>query len=395
MANRGATWDPKVHTIRDLMELGSKKLPKMYRDYYNEGAMDLVSLRDNEEAYNRYKIMPRILVNVDNIDMSTTIFGQKVSFPLGFSPAAMHKMAHPDGELGTSRAAAKMNVCMALSSYATESMENVAAEGTGNPYVMQLCMLRDRETTLQMLRRAEASGYKAIFLSVDTPLLGRRLNEYRNNFQLPDGVEWPNLLSDGKSELSGEIKDGQAVSRHDFGKLVTRRDLVSVADLGKHADPSLDWDSAIPWLKQNTKLQLWLKGVYTPDDVALAIRHGLDGVVISNHGGRQLDGVPATLDVLRICAPVAAGKIPIAVDGGIRRGTDIFKALALGASHCFVGRIPIWGLAYNGQEGVELAVKILQFELKIAMALAGCRTVAEISRGHVAYLNGSGVLAKL
>ncbi|KAL2880731.1 hypothetical protein SGCOL_003758 [Colletotrichum sp. CLE4] len=376
MANRGATWDPDVHTIRDLMELGSKKLPKMYRDYYNEGAMDLVTLKDNEEAYNRYKIMPRILVNVDNIDMSTSIFGARVSFPLGFSPAAMHKMAHPEGELGTSRAAAKMNVCMALSSYATESMENVAAEGTGNPYVMQLCVLRDRETTLQILKRAEASGYKAIFLSVDTPLLGRRLNEYRNNFCLPEGIEWPNLLSDGKSELSGDDKEDQSANRHDF-------------------DPSLDWDSAIPWLKKHTKLQLWLKGVYTPDDVVLAIRHGLDGVIISNHGGRQLDGVPATLDALRICAPVAAGKIPIAVDGGIRRGTDIFKALALGASHCFVGRIPIWGLAYNGQEGVELALKILQYELKVAMALAGTRTIAEISRGHVAYLNGSGVLAKL
>ncbi|KAJ0330760.1 hypothetical protein COL5a_003064 [Colletotrichum fioriniae] len=194
-----------------------------------------------------------------------------------------------------------------------------------------------------MLINLTASGYKAIFLSVDTPLLGRRLNEYRNNFCLPDGIEWPNLLSDGKSELSGDEKD----------------------------NPSLDWDSAIPWLKKHTKLQLWLKGVYTPDDVALAIRHGLDGVIISNHGGRQLDGVPATLDALRICAPVAAGKIPIAVDGGIRRGTDIFKALALGASHCFVGRIPIWGLAYNGQEGVELALKILQYELKVAMALAG------------------------
>ncbi|TQN72109.1 Oxidase FUB9 [Colletotrichum shisoi] len=249
----------------------------MYRDYYDEGAMGLVSLRDNEEAYNRYKIMPRILVNVDKIDMSTTIFETKVSFPLGFSPTAMHRMAHPDGELATSRAAAKLNICMALSSYPTESMENVAAQGGDNPYVMQLCVLGDRERTLQILRRAE--------------------------------------------------------------------------------DPSLDWDSAISWLKEHTKLQLWLKGVYTPDDVALAIRQGLD---------------------------VAAGKIPIAVDGGIRRGTDIFKALALGAPHCFVGRIPIWGLAYNGQEGVELALKILQYELKITIALGGCRTIEEISRGHVA-----------
>ena len=171
-----------------------------------------------------------------------------------------------------------------------------------------------------------AAGYKAIFLSVDTPLLGRRLNEYRNNFVLPDDMEWPNLLSDGKSELSGQDKDRDSPSKHDF-------------------DPSLDWDTAIPWLREHTKLELWLKGVYAAEDVSLAIKYGLDGVVVSNHGGRQLDGVPATLDALRECAVAAAGKIPIAVDGGIRRGTDIFKALALGASHCFVGRIPIWGLA--------------------------------------------------
>ncbi|CAM1506194.1 Fc.00g058350.m01.CDS01 [Cosmosporella sp. VM-42] len=376
MANRGVSWDTRVHTIADLKEYGSQKIPKMYRDYFNEGAMDLVTLRDNEEAYNRYKIRPRILINVDNIDISGEIFGQKTALPLGFSPAAMHGLAHPDGELGTSRAAAKYGICMGLSSYATESLENVAAEGKGNPYVMQLCVLRDRETTVQILRRAEASGYKAIFLSVDTPLLGRRLNEYRNNFVLPDDMEWPNLLSDGKSELSGQDKDRDSHSKHDF-------------------DPSLDWDTAIPWLREHTNLQLWLKGVYAAEDVSLAIKYGLDGVVVSNHGGRQLDGVPATLDALRECAVAAAGKIPVAVDGGIRRGTDIFKALALGASHCFVGRIPIWGLAYNGQEGVELALKILMYEFKVAMALAGCRTVKDITRQHVAYLNANGVLAKL
>lgn len=169
-----------------------------------------------------------------------------------------------------------------------------------------------------------AAGYKAIFLSVDVPLLGRRLNEYRNGFVLPDDMAWPNLLSDGKDELSGE--NAGTDSKNDF-------------------DPSLDWETAIPWLRQNTKLQLWIKGVYGAEDVHLAIKYGLDGVIISNHGGRQLDGVPATLDALRECAVAAGGKIPIAVDGGIRRGTDIFKALAMGATHCFVGRIPIWGLA--------------------------------------------------
>ncbi|EEU45754.1 uncharacterized protein NECHADRAFT_41767 [Fusarium vanettenii 77-13-4] len=330
MANRGVSWDPHVHTIADLKDLGSKKLPKIRThadcvtiDYFNEGAMDLVTLRDNEEAYNRYKIRPRILVNVDNVDISSEIFGCKTALPLGFSPAAMHRLAHPDGEIATSRAAANIGICMGLSSYATASLEDVAAQGSGNPYVMQLCVLRDRETTLQMLRRAE-----------------------------------------GESD------------KHDF-------------------DPSLDWDTAIPWLRQHTKLQLWIKGVYAAEDVQLAIKYGLDGVIVSNHGGRQLDGVPATLDALRECVIAANGKIPVAVDGGIRRGTDIFKALAMGASHCFVGRIPIWGLAYNGQEGVELALKILMYEFKLAMALAGCRTIKDISRSHLAFLNSEGILAKL
>ncbi|KAH6885205.1 hypothetical protein B0T10DRAFT_539626 [Thelonectria olida] len=323
MANRGKSYDPKVHTIADLKDYGSRALPKMYSDYFNGGAMDLITLQDNEDAYNRYKIRPRVLVNVQDVDTSGEIFGFKTALPLGFSPAAMHRLAHPDGELGTSRAAAKYGICMGLSSYATESMENVAAEGNGNPYVMQVCVLKDRETTLQILRRAE------------------------------DGT-----------------------SKHDF-------------------DPSLDWDTAIPWLRKHTKLQLWIKGVYGAEDVELAIKYGLDGVIVSNHGGRQLDGVPATLDALRECVVAAGDKIPVAVDGGIRRGTDIFKALAMGASHCFVGRIPIWGLAYKGQEGVELGLQILIDEFKITMALAGCKTIKDITREHLRYLDSNGVLAKL
>ncbi|KAI6919226.1 FMN-dependent dehydrogenase [Hortaea werneckii] len=329
MANRGKTWDQQVHSIADLRDHGSRKLPQMYRDYYNEGAMDLITLRDNEAAFDRYKIKPRILVNVEKIDTSGELFGVKTAMPLGFSPSAMHRLAHPDGELATSRAAADANIAMTLSSYSTESLENVKAQGLSNPYAMQLCVLRDRYTTKQILERAEAAGYSAIFLSVDVPLLGRRLNEFRNDFHLPDGMEWPNLLSDGKAELmQGPDDHVQETSSYEF-------------------DPSLDWGTAIPWLRSQTKLQIWLKGVLSPEDVTLAIKHGIDGIVVSNHGGRQLDGVPATLDALRECALTAGSRIPIAVDGGIRRGSDIFKAIALGACHVFVGRIPIWGLAVS------------------------------------------------
>ncbi|CAI6084949.1 hypothetical protein V2G26_009380 [Clonostachys chloroleuca] len=375
MANRGASWDPLVHTIADLKEAGCAKLPKEHSDYFNGGAMDLVTLNDNEAAFDRYKIRPRILVNVDNVDISGEIFGCRTALPMGFSPTAMQRIAHPDGELATSRIAAKYGLCMALSSYATESIENVGSQGNGNPYVLQLSMVRDRPTTTQMLQRAEAAGYKAVFLTVDGVVLGRRLNEYRNNFTLPADMQWPNLLSSGKEEMAGAT-DPLKPRRFDY-------------------DPSIDWDNAIPWLRTQTKMQIWLKGVYTAEDVQLAIKHRLDGIMISNHGGRQLDGVPATLDALRECSTAAAGRIPIIVDGGIRRGTDIFKALALGASHVFVGRIPIWGMAYNGADGIDLAIKILMFEFKIAMTLAGCKNIKEISRSHVSFLNSEGTLAKL
>ncbi|KZF19528.1 FMN-dependent dehydrogenase [Xylona heveae TC161] len=369
MANRALTLDEHVYTISDLKEMGSKRLPKMYRDYYNEGAMDLISLRDNEQAYNRYKIRPRVLVNVQNIDVSSEIFGTKVDFPVGFSPSAMHKLAHPDGEIATSRAAAKAGISMCLSSYSTTSLEDVAAQGSGNPYMIQMCVLKDRNITLQLLKRAEAAGYKALFLSVDVPVLGLRLNEYRNKFRLPDDMAYPNICATMKDE---EENPG----RIDY-------------------DSSLDWESAVPWLRANTKMQIWLKGVSSPEDVATAIRWKLDGVVISNHGGRQLDGVPATLDALRDCAPVASGKIQIAVDGGIRRGSDIFKALALGAQHVFIGRIPLWGLAYKGEEGVTLAINILKRELITTMGLAGCRSISEINRGHLCVLGIDGGLSKL
>ncbi|KAL4987455.1 FMN-dependent dehydrogenase [Aspergillus falconensis] len=366
MAHRGESFHKDVSCIADLKALGSSRLPAMVRDYYNEGAMDLITLRDNEAAFDRYKILPRVLINVANVDTSTEILGTKVSLPFGFSPAASQKLAHPDGELATSRAAAKFGICMGLSSYSNYSLEDVAAQGLGNPYVMQMCVLRDRSITMQLLKRAEKSGYKALFLSVDVPVLGMRLNEFRNSFLLPEDMEWPNILSNG-SDLSNKT---------DY-------------------DPSLDWEKTIPWLREHTSMQIWLKGVCSPADVELAIHYGVDGIVISNHGGRQLDGVPATLDSLRLCADVAKGRIPLAIDGGIRRGSDIFKALALGASYCFMGRIPIWGLAYNGQEGVELAIKILRQELRVTMALAGCQTIADIRESHLSVLQPDGRLSKL
>ncbi|KAF4922754.1 Oxidase FUB9 [Colletotrichum viniferum] len=300
MANRGKTLDEKVFSIKDLKEEASKKLPRAYKEFFNEGAMDMITVRDNEEAYNRYKIRPRVLRDVSNIDTTTTIFGAKVALPFGFSPAATHNLAHPEGDC---------------------SLEDVIAQGQGNPYIMQFSILKNRDITRQILQRAEQAGYKAVMMTVDAPMLGRRLNEHRNAFGLPEGMGYPNIAPG--MDMRNLVDEGLDLTYED----------------------GMNWEQALGWIRENTKLDVWLKGVYTADDVALAIEHGVDGVLISNHGGRQLDGVPATLDALRECAPIAKGKIKIAVDGGIRRGTDIFKALALGADFCFAGRVPIWGLA--------------------------------------------------
>ncbi|KAJ4337976.1 hypothetical protein N0V87_004324 [Didymella glomerata] len=374
MANRPPALDPLVFSIRDLEHYGSVNLSDSFREYYNGGAMDMITLRENVTAYDRYKIRPRILRNVSNVDTSAEMFGRKIAFPCGFSPSAMHCLAHKDGELATSRAAAKAGIPMALSSYATTSLEDVIAQGTGNPYMMQMCIVKDRNITMQLLKRAEIAGYRALFLSVDVPVLGRRLGEMRSNFTLPKGMSFPNLLSEGQDEFGAP--DGKNNGPQAF-------------------DDTLEWEEIIPWLKANTKMQIWLKGISSPEDIEQAIAAGVDGVVISNHGGRQLDGVPATLDSLRQCAPIAKGHIHIAVDGGIRRGSDIFRAIALGADFCFLGRIAIWGLAYKGQEGVELAIRILLEEFKSTMALAGCKSVAEITRNHLSVLESNGILAKL
>ncbi|KAJ8132307.1 hypothetical protein O1611_g1311 [Lasiodiplodia mahajangana] len=374
MANRQRKYDQQVYCIKDLERLGSAKLSKSYREYYNEGAMDLITLRENETAYDRYKIRPRVLRNVSQLDTSTTIFGTRVKFPFGFSPTAMQSLAHPDGEAATSRAAATANIAMGLSCYSTTKLEDVIAESKGNPYAMQLSLLKNKEAMLQLkLTNAahEDSGFKALLLTIDAPYLGRRLNEFRNDFSMPKGMEYPNLFPG--VDVTNLENSGDSMAY----------------------DDSSEWPDLIDFFRKHTKLELWAKGIYTIEDAELAISHGMDGIIISNHGGRQLDSAPATLDTLREIAPVVKGRIPIAVDGGIRRGTDIFKALALGADFCFAGRPAIWGLAYGGEKGVELAVNLLYDEFKSTMALAGCRSVTEIRKEYLSVLKPSGILAKL
>lgn len=241
-------------------------------------------------------------------------------------------MADPVGELGTSRACAKKKINMAISSFANHSQEEIIAAGKeisgghGISYGMQVYTMRDRNMQAAIISRAEAAGCKAIFLTADSPILGLRYHEHRSDFQFPSGLDFP-IVEDAWKHVQGG----------------THTDRFTVFNSDSHS-----WAREIPWLRSITKMEIWIKGVLTAEDVELAIEYGCDGVLVSNHGGRQLDETPATIDVLPECAEAARGRIRLHVDGGIRSGTDIFKAIALGAECCWVGRPTIWGLAVSG-----------------------------------------------
>lgn len=278
----------------------------------------------------KYRLRPRVLVDVSGVDTTTKVFGQQIDFPLAISPAGIQAMAHPDGELATSRAAAKRRVHMGVSSFSNYSVEDVraAALSTGPgpiEHAIQLYTMKDRAMQEQIVKRAEAVGCKAILLTADSPVLGVRYNEVRNDFRTPDGLGFP-MLGKTSAMIRAETHDGSFTSFN---------------------SDSHSWAREIPWLRTITNMQIWIKGVLTAEDVLLARQYGCDGVIVSNHGGRQLDGTPATIDALPECVKAASGQIRVHIDGGIRSGVDIFKAIALGAECCWIGRPTLWALAVS------------------------------------------------
>lgn len=303
----------------------------MQSEFYNSGSTEQVTISENSTAYAKYRVRPRVLADVSKCDTSTEVFGRRVAFPLGVSPSGLQAMAHPDGELATSRACAKAGVDMGISSYANHTIEQVREAGLSvGPinHAMQLYTMRDRELELRIIREAEKQGCKAIFLTADSPVLGVRFNEWRNDFRTPPGFSFPIL------ELSSEKVRS---TTHDNTFLA-------------FSDDAHSWTRDVPWLRSVTSMEIWIKGVLTAEDTLKAVETGCDGIVVSNHGGRQLDGVPATLDALPECVAAAEGRIRIHIDGGIRSGTDMFKALALGAECCWVGRPALWGLAVSDSD---------------------------------------------
>lgn len=394
-------------TITDLEKHAYNIMDKQTRDYYNEGADSGSTLRENIDAYNKYRIRPRVLRDVSNIDTTFNIFGHRNAVPLGVAPTAMQCLAHPDGELGTARACKKAGIAMGLSSFSTNTLEDVAKASDGNPNVLQLYLFEDKEHSRKLIKRAKAAGFKAVFLTVDTPFLGRRNMEIKNQFKLPPHYKVANFVEEGDADpTAGGAQEGRSQQRpkpkrksssgyHDGEKRVPPQGPITFHTHA--ANPTLSWEKDIDWLKKEcgSEMQVWVKGIATSEDALLAIHHRVDGIVVSNHGGRQLNGALATLDALPEVVEAVNGKIPVHVDGGIRHGTDAFKALALGADFVWIGRPVLWGLAYKGQEGVELCLKLLADEIKLCMGLAGTVKVKDINKEYLVKIDKSGFVARL
>jgi 4-hydroxymandelate oxidase len=334
----------------DLEAEARRRLDPAVYDFYAGGADDELTLRANEAAFARISLLPRVLCGRSSRDLSVQLLGRRLDLPVLVAPTAFHRLAHPDGELATAQAVAKTGTIMIASMASTVRVEDIGTVATDRGF--QLYIQPDLEFTELVVRRAEQAGCCALVVSVDSPVFGRRERDLRNGFrELPPGMFCENMR---------DPADGGQPRRIVFS-------------------PGLSW-SDIDWLRGRTGLPIVLKGIAHPADAWLAVEHGVAAVVVSNHGGRQLDTMPAAIDLLAPVADAVGGRIPVLMDGGIRRGTDVVKALALGADAVAIGRPVLWGLAVAGVHGVLQVLQNLRSELDNALALCGCGSVREVTR---------------
>ena len=342
----------------DYEQLAEERLEPGAFGYYAGGAGDELVLAENVEAWRRLRLRPRVLVDVSTVSTETTVLGTPVSMPLLVAPTAIQKLAHPDGETGMARAAAAAGTVMCLSTLATSSPADVAAAAPGAPRWFQLYVFRDRGVTRSFVDQAVEHGYGAIVLTVDAPRLGRRERDFRTGFRVPAEIVVPSMAALGGWEGATPLELLGAI------------------------DPSLTW-SDLQELRALSPLPLVLKGIQTAEDAALAVEHGADALVVSNHGGRQLDAVAPTAELLPEIVEAVAGRIEVYVDGGVRRGSDVVKALALGARAVLAGRGPLWGLAAGGEAGARRVLELLRDEIELALALCGCVSADAVRPEHV------------
>jgi isopentenyl diphosphate isomerase/L-lactate dehydrogenase-like FMN-dependent dehydrogenase len=345
--------------VADYERLARERLDPGAYGYYAGGAGDERTLRDNVEAYSRWLLRPRALVDVSAPTTETTVLGTPLSMPLLVAPVAFQRIAHPDGEAGMARAAAAAGTAMVLSTLATASPTEVARAAPGAPRWFQVYVFRDAGVTRALIDEAVEAGFLALALTVDAPRLGRRERDLRTGFEIPADVTVPSF-----SATVGHASAG------------------TPPDIFARMDPSVSWRD-LERLCGDTELPVLVKGIETAEDARLACEHGAAGVIVSNHGGRQLDGVPATIDALPEVVEAVDGSVEVLVDGGVRRGADVVRALALGARAVLAGRAPLWGLAARGEQGAREVLELLREEIELALVLLGCPSPADVTRSHV------------
>ena len=375
----------RANNIADLRRLARRRLPGPIFDYIDGGADDEVTLARNMSAFSAYEILPDVLTDVSSIRTATTLFGEPVAWPLMLAPTGLTRMFHEDAELAVARAAAKHGLLYSLSTLGTTRLEALA-EAFDGPKVFQIYIFKDRGLTAEFVARCKDAGFHGLALTVDTPVAGNRERDRVNGLSLPPRLTLRSMLSFAAHPfwsipaLSG--------SKFDFANVSHRVDALAAGPMslfdyiGDQFDPSLTW-ADVEWLAREWGGPLAIKGLMTPEDARRAIASGATGVMISNHGGRQLDGAPAPVDQIAAVRDALGDGPDVICDGGIRRGSDVVKACALGASGCSIGRPYLYGLAAGGEAGVDRALTLLCQEFERTLTLAGVNDVARLARRHV------------
>ena len=368
-----------VTCIEDLRVLYEKRVPRMFYDYAESGSWTESTLRDNVDAFARIKLRQKVLVNIANRSLASTMAGQAVTMPVALAPTGLTGMQHADGEILAARAAEKFDVPFCLSTMSICSIEDVADQVT-QPFWFQLYVMRDRDYITRLIQRAKAAQCSALVLTLDLQIMGQRHKDIKNGLSTPPKMTLKNIANIATKPrwAMGMLR----TRRHNFGNIVGH--VSGVDNMGSLSqwttsqfDPSLSWED-VAWVKEQWGGKLILKGVMDPEDAYMAVKSGADALIVSNHGGRQLDGAPAAIDALPGIVAAVGDAIEIWMDGGIRSGQDVFKAIALGAKGTLIGRAFLYGLGAMGEAGVTRCLQIIEQELDLTMAFSGLSDINDV-----------------
>ncbi|ODM94467.1 Hydroxyacid oxidase 1 [Orchesella cincta] len=356
----------KLVCVQDFENEALAKLDRNAGNYYKSGSDDEITLARNLSSYNRWLIRPRMLIDVSKRNLKKTVLGKPVSFPIGFSPCGFQCLAHPEGEVSSAQAACGLGSIFVLSTYATRSIEEIGKACPNGRKWFQLFPNTQEHVSIDMVKRAERAGFEAVVVTLDAQFFGNKRVTAREGLTFPPQLRLGNLVDYVETSGTASDDDVTNVSEHVCRTLAN----------------NLTWD-LVSRLRKHTKLPIILKGILTTEDATIAVQHNVDGIWISNHGGRQIDTAPQPIDVLPEISAVVQGKCEIYIDSGVRRGSDAFKAMALGATMAFVGRPQIWGIAVAGADGATRVLEILREELDLTLALSGVADVNNITKDAV------------